>query len=498
MKRYLLFVKFSIVSICLHGQVQYYSGDYTGNGAATQTITGVGFQPDVIIIKCDDNTAPIICTSTMAAGHSKDMTLTDASATVNTFMSAIGSDGFTVKLNTLNVNHNVYYFLCIKSSGACRVGSYVGNGANKAISGLGWQPEVVFIIPDHTTGAGNLGVCMSVRGKSIQDMKFSLGTSYGTMINSFDASGFTVAATIGSQNTKTYHYVAFNDEGTNFTSSSYTGTAAASANITAAFKPNFVMVMNNGGSGNVPVARFQTFVGTKSFPMGANMAVIDMVTAFNSSPTGFARGADSRVNVNGNTFYYWGIGGTSTPTPVIFASIYAICHDRKPKLCWSTSTEVNSKAFNVLRSSDGYSFENIAILSASGNSSQIQSYTFIDNTASTLQYYYKIKEIDIDGLTQESKTIVVNCLSKRNFQVQLSPNPYQVNTSLTIVADTAGDFCINITDALGHEIATQLVTVTEGENSIPLALGNYANGLYLIKLTNNEGVSETIKLIKNQ
>jgi hypothetical protein len=498
MKRYLLILVFSIVSIYTYGQVQYYSGDYTGNGAATQAITGVGFQPDVIIIKCDDNSAPIICTSTMTAGYSKDMTLTDATATVNTFMSAIGSDGFTVKLNTLNVNHNVYYFVCLKSSGACHVGSYVGNGANKAITGCGWQPEVVFIIPDHTTAAGNLGVCMSVRGKSIQDMKFSLGTSYGTMINSFDASGFTVAATIGSQNTKTYHYVAFNDEGTNFTSSTYSGTASASANITAAFKPNFVMVMDNGGSGNVPVARFQTFVGTKSFPMGANLAVIDMITGFNSSPTGFARGADARVNVNGNTFYYWGIGGTSTPTPVTFTSLYAICNKGKSKLYWSTSTEVNSKEFNILRSSDGHSFENVGKLSASGNSSQLQSYIFEDFSASAQHYYYKIKEIDIDGKEQESKTIVLNCLNEHQSKAQLAPNPYNENTSLTFLAYAADIYTIEIIDALGNTITVQSINVHEGVNTFPINLSNYANGIYLIKILGNDGLNETVKLIKNQ
>lgn len=495
MKQYYLVLLFFLNCIYSQCQVQFYSNSYTGNNLGSQTVTGVGFKPDVILIKGDAASAPIICTSTMTAGYGKDMTLTDATATVNTFFSSIDTDGFTVK-TALTTHWVDFYYLCLRSQGACKVGSYVGNGASKAITGLGFQPEVVIIIPDHTTAAGNLGVCMSIRGKSIQDMKFSLGTTYGTMINSFDADGFTVAATIGSQNTKTYHYIAINDDGgTNTTSSTYAGTAAASANITAALKPKFLMVMDNGGSGNAPVARFETFVGTKSFVMGSNIAVIDMITAYNTSPAGFTRGSVANVNVNGNTFYYWGIGGSSA-LPVTFSSVSAVNNNGKTSIFWSTSMEKNSKSFSVLRSTDGETFESIGTVKAGENSNQVLNYKFEDLNPSKKYNYYKILETDLDGKKEESKTITIYYHAELNLNAHLYPNPSEEFTTLTFTSAEKENYTLEIIDAHGNVVDIQNLQAVEGENNYPINFFEKSNGIYLIKIINNKNFSSLLKFVK--
>ena len=116
------------LTIKTFGQLNYYVGNYTGNGNSTQAITGIGFKPDVIIIKGEDAVPPIICTSSMASGYSKDMSIVTNTATVSTFINSIDANGFTVKLNAAsNTNHTVYYFICIKSQGGCKVFSTRSN-----------------------------------------------------------------------------------------------------------------------------------------------------------------------------------------------------------------------------------------------------------------------------------------------------------------------------------------------------------------------------------
>ena len=71
------------------------SGSYTGTGVDNRAITGVGFQPDVVIVKSDDNSGVAeIRTSTMAGDNTKPMTGNTA-LTANLIQS-LTSDGFTL------------------------------------------------------------------------------------------------------------------------------------------------------------------------------------------------------------------------------------------------------------------------------------------------------------------------------------------------------------------------------------------------------------------
>src|SRR3954447_20449763 len=71
------------------------SGSYTGNGTDNRAITGVGFQPDVVMVKSDDNSGVAeIRTSTMAGDATKPMTGNTA-LTANLIQS-LDSNGFTI------------------------------------------------------------------------------------------------------------------------------------------------------------------------------------------------------------------------------------------------------------------------------------------------------------------------------------------------------------------------------------------------------------------
>ena len=117
-------------SACLpalaHAQVQ--SGSYTGDGTDNRAITGLGFQPDVVIVKTDGQVA-VIRTSTMASDLSKEMT--GATTAAANQVQSLGSDGFTVGTDAaVNGNGNPYHWMAFKArSGVLKVGSYTGNGS---------------------------------------------------------------------------------------------------------------------------------------------------------------------------------------------------------------------------------------------------------------------------------------------------------------------------------------------------------------------------------
>lgn len=97
-----------------HFSVCIASGTYTGNAADDREITGVGFQPDVVIIKNGATTnAAVIRTSDFAAGNSASLA---AAAPTTDLIQSFISDGFSVGTNVaVNGNTNTIYWIAIKA-----------------------------------------------------------------------------------------------------------------------------------------------------------------------------------------------------------------------------------------------------------------------------------------------------------------------------------------------------------------------------------------------
>jgi len=99
-------------------------GTYTGDGAVSQAITGVGFAPQIVIITLDGAGADSgvwFCTKQMAADECQEMISAGAATAsidkVADHIIALGTDGFTVDDGGAdahpNKNTQVYDYLAI-------------------------------------------------------------------------------------------------------------------------------------------------------------------------------------------------------------------------------------------------------------------------------------------------------------------------------------------------------------------------------------------------
>lgn len=93
-------------------------------------------------------------------------------------------------------------------------------------------------------------------------------------------------------------------------------------------------------------------------------------------------------------------------------------------LHWATLNEVNNDHFVVQRSRNGTSFEAIGTVDGAGTSFKRNDYHFTDIDASAGSYYYRIKQVDLDGNTEHSKTIYIHAFSGPS-DIALYPNPAQ-------------------------------------------------------------------------
>ena len=275
------------------------SGTYTGNGSDNRAITGVGFQPDVVIVKSDDNSGVAeIRTSTMTGDVTKPMSGNTA-LTANLIQS-LDAGGFTLgNDNAVNRNGRAYHWTAFKSyTGHMALGSYTGNGTTKSITGLGFSPEYAMVLP-----AANTAAVQRMNGMT-RTFTFGADTGSTTGITSLDGGGFSVGnSTSVNSNTATYHYIAWNQDIDEMQTSSYAGTGASHSITGVGFQPSFVVVhANDTATGRAGAMRSSALSGTASQLFTATANESTGITALQSD--GFQVGTGASVDNNGTTYHY--------------------------------------------------------------------------------------------------------------------------------------------------------------------------------------------------
>jgi hypothetical protein len=118
------------------------------------------------------------------------------------------------------------------------------------------------------------------------------------------------------------------------------------------------------------------------------------VTVFSASFTGFSR------------FFLTEASATLPVTLTDFKGI--LTTDNNTQLNWSTSSEVNSKQFEVEVSRNGTNYVSIAAVASQGNPLAGRDYQYIHVKPEEGINWYRLKQLDIDGKVQYSKVITVN------------------------------------------------------------------------------------------
>lgn len=287
------------------------SGSYAGNGTGGRSITGVGFQPDLVIVKGGANRA--VCkTANMGATSAKNMTGSAGSYNTTT-ITAIGSDGFTVTSDALvNASGTTYYWLAIQDDGAgdFHLVSYTGNNVDhRGITGATFQPTMVWIFNSGAFEA--VWRSAGLAGDSAQ--LFNNSVNIGR-IESLDADGFTVRQSTTVNNSGTLYFAACFKTSSKFKSVTYTGNGSDNRSITGAgFDPSWAMVQAK--TTVVPaILRFKDESGDNSFAIDNTAGeAANQIQAFITD--GIQLGTSN--NVNQNTVGYTAVFFLAVPPATI-------------------------------------------------------------------------------------------------------------------------------------------------------------------------------------
>jgi len=117
--------------------------------------------------------------------------------------------------------------------------------------------------------------------------------------------------------------------------------------------------------------------------------------------------------------------------PVELVSFYAEAVEQGVHLVWETATEENNAGFLIERGTNPSDFQTISSIPGKGNSLDLEKYLFIDKNPIYGRAYYRLKQIDFNGLFEYSE--IISVFSEPPSQFQVFPNPVQRGRQITIV-----------------------------------------------------------------
>jgi hypothetical protein len=275
--------------------LKFKSGSYTGEGDASQTVTGLGFSPKLIFIQGVGATKTFIRTSAMATDSARSFDNGTSSSTG--YITSLDADGFTVGAN-LNAAATTYHWAAFGGDVNEIVSfSYTGTGVDGQFLDCGFTPDAVFILKDDAGDDVRWGTSDTAADTTL----LADQAAESNQIQAYEVGGVQLGsgAQVNSSGA-TYYLLALKDRPGALKTHTYTGNAADDRSITGAgFQPQFALVKGLlGWPGHI---RYKDQTGDNSFPLNSVDQFANRIQAFGSD--GMTIGTDAGVNADLDSFY---------------------------------------------------------------------------------------------------------------------------------------------------------------------------------------------------
>jgi hypothetical protein len=183
---------------------------------------------------------------------------------------------------------------------------------------------------------------------------------------------------------------------------------------------------------------------------------------------------------------------TQNPLPVTLLDFTATAQGNDVLLTWTTTAEINNDRFEILSSNSNATtniFEEIGQVKGNGNSTSVHRYSYLDERPSKKgTYYYRLKQVDYDGITAYSNIVGVNFKNGNQLTlIGVVPNPYSDKTSIQMFIAEPGLLQERIFDVFGRQISSASYPLDKGMFSFdPEESVRLIPGIYLVELFFND------------
>lgn len=427
----------------VHAQLVAITGQYTGTGNNNNSIVGLGFRPDIVLINSGAYNAQLT-TSTFPVNATKDLNGGSLNAGL---IRSLDLDGFTVDAgHKVNKAGTEFFFLALKAEpGVIEMGSYIGdNNDNRYIYGTSFQPEMVIVISENNS---QKPVYSSVTMGIDNSMNFQNSGFLSDRIQSFDSNGFQVGKNKAvNESGIIYHFIAFRNVAGKVSIGSYTGDGSSNRIIPEPGLGSFVIVKRDG---NNATHRNRDMPLNSAYYFKNSSSVSNRIIRNTSS--GFELGNNNEVNEPGKEYHFLKLIGLSSILPVQLISFDAGIRQNKVELKWQTAPADNALIadYEIERSDDRVSFKSLVKVAGKYNNNDPADYFYEDINPLPGFSFYRLKITCRNGKTaySEIKSIFLRGNQENIFTVY--PNPLRGSRLNITQTNPYADIHIDIVDVNG-------------------------------------------------
>ena len=195
------------------------------------------------------------------------------------------------------------------------------------------------------------------------------------------------------------------------------------------------------------------------------------------------------------------LGLLSKPTGVVPVELTAFTGEwngRVVNLNWETATELNNYGFNIERKSGlNSNWTTIGFVNGNGTVQTPSQYSFIDSRIGNYgKYYYRLKQIDFDGIFKYSPVIEINLNQVNSFVLEQNyPNPFNPSTNIRFSIPKSSFVKLAVYNLIGEEVAVLINgNLNPGYHDVNFNASGLPSGVYFCRLQ-NEGSQSIIKML---
>ncbi|NEN23774.1 T9SS type A sorting domain-containing protein [Cryomorpha ignava] len=211
----------------------------------------------------------------------------------------------------------------------------------------------------------------------------------------------------------------------------------------------------------------------------------------------------NNVSIGDGEFIALANASSITPLPIELLSFEASASGSLVNLNWITSTEINNEFFEIQRADADLKFETIAVVNGAGTSNRMLFYSEIDREPLQGMNYYRLKQIDYDGVYEYSDVVSVLFDKEQtaidNFDFIVYPNPTKGDNQINIISNSkmgdSTEWQVHITSTTGSVLLKLKYEAKNAYQTINLP-SRISSGAYLITLSNNQ-FTKSQKIIVN-
>lgn len=165
-------------------------------------------------------------------------------------------------------------------------------------------------------------------------------------------------------------------------------------------------------------------------------------------------------------------------------------------LYWTTASEINNLGFSLEKSADNKNWSSISFIDGNGTTTSVQYYHYADRVHSSGKYFYRLKQIDLDGSSVFSDVVEVNVSLPTEFALEQNyPNPFNNSTEIKYSLLNDGLVTLEIYSITGEKVKTIVKEIkAAGEYNVRFDASELATETYFYKIRSGSFI-ETKKMV---